>query len=63
MKILILISLIALQGCTQVKDFLYWYEHSVNMRMPPEAITQHQKETQYYEDFEASIDEQEQLPW
>ena len=46
MKTLILILLLGLQACTPVKGFLYWFEHSENMRMP---VTDHQKETQICE--------------
>ena len=43
MKKLLLTSLIGLQSCTQVQSFLYWFEHSENMRMP---VTEHQIENQ-----------------
>jgi uncharacterized protein YxeA len=37
-KLVIIISLISLQGCA----FFHWYEHSVNGRMPQE-ITEEDK--------------------
>ena len=57
---LLLMSLIGLQGCTTLKSVAYWFEHSDNMRMP--EVTEHQKEVQYYEEFESS-ENNEKLPW
>ena len=70
MKILLVISIILLQGCTATQNFLCWYQYTDNF-MKKERYEEHcakEEETQahwekYALEFEEALNEEEQLPW